>query len=160
MREYKGFLVDNDLNFYSKRTGRPLTPYVGSDGYMSVQYRDESGKNVHERVHIIVANCFLANPDPMVLRYVNHKDSDKTNLDPSNLEWCTNSDNVLHGWRSGNRTHRNRTRVKAVSRDGNSYIFNSIRELGRELNLDRHKVARVLKGEIENKYNYDFSYVM
>ena len=41
MKEYDGFLVDDDLTIYSKRTGRKLTPYIGSDGYMHVQYRNE-----------------------------------------------------------------------------------------------------------------------
>lgn len=36
MKEYDGFLVDDDLNIYSKRSGKQLTPYVGSDGYKQV----------------------------------------------------------------------------------------------------------------------------
>ena len=31
-----------------------------------------------------------------------HIDSDKTNNSLDNLEWCTNSHNVQHGWDSGN----------------------------------------------------------
>ena len=34
MKEYKDFLVDEDLNIYNKRTGRKITPHLGSDGYM------------------------------------------------------------------------------------------------------------------------------
>ena len=33
MKEYKGFLVDDDFNIYNSRTGRKLTPFIGSDGY-------------------------------------------------------------------------------------------------------------------------------
>lgn len=160
MKEYKGFLIDENLNFYSKRTGLQLKTHLGSDGYLQVQYRDSNGKSVHERAHIIVAHCFVPNPDPEHLKYVNHKDSDKTNLNPDNLEWCTNSYNVKHGWESGNRTHKNRTKVKAIDKEGNIYFFNSIRELGKTLNLDRHKVARILKGELNNHYDYEFDYVM
>ena len=39
MLQYKGFLVDDNLNIYSARTGMQLTPTKGSDGYMQVQYR-------------------------------------------------------------------------------------------------------------------------
>ena len=42
MLQYKGFLVDDNLNIYSARTGMQLTPTKGSDGYMQVQYRDEN----------------------------------------------------------------------------------------------------------------------
>lgn len=158
MKEYDGFLVDNNLNFYSKRTGRKLTPYIGSDGYKHVQYRDAKQKTHHNRVHIILAHCFIPNPNNY--KYVNHINSNKLNCNLDNLEWCTNSYNVKHGWHSGNRTHKNRTKitVKTLSNDliGN---YNSIRECGKELNLDRHKIARVLKGELKSDYlGYLFSY--
>ena len=158
MLQYKGFLVDDNLNIYSARTGMQLTPTKGSDGYMQVQYRDENQKSIHERVHVIYAHLFIPNPNGY--KYVNHIDSDKTNNNLSNLEWCTNSYNVKHRWKSGNRIHENKTKVNATDRDGNIFKFNSIRELGKELHLDRHKVAKILKGEIDNYYDYDFDYAM
>lgn len=158
MKEYKGFLVDDDLNIYNSRTGGKLSPFVGSDGYYQVSRRLEGGHAYHIRVHILYANCFIPNPDN--LKYVNHKDSNKLNLDLSNLEWCTNSYNVKHGWDSGNRTHKNHTKVKVIDYNNNkTYEFTSIRKLSEELNLDRHKVARILKGELFNHYDYLFSYI-
>lgn len=159
MKEYDGFLVDENFNFYSKRTGKKLTPYIGTDGYLQVQYRKENQKSHHNRVHVILAHCFIQNPNNY--KYVNHKDSNKLNNNLENLEWCTNSYNVKHGWNSGNRTHKNRTKVM-VTTLSNEYIgsYNSIRECGKELNLDRHKIARVLKGELPFDYlNYLFSYI-
>ena len=157
MKEYKGFLVDDYLNIYSKRTGLLLTPHLGSDGYMQVAYRDENQKTKHERVHIIYAHCFIPNPNNY--KYVNHIDSDKTNNSLNNLEWCTNSYNVYHGWHSGNRTHKNNTSVRVCNSNGFDKVYKSIRELCRELKLDRHKVARILKQEIPNRYDYDFIYM-
>lgn len=157
MKEYKGFLVDDYLNIYSKRTGLLLTPHLGSDGYMQVSYRDENQKIKHERVHIIYAHCFIPNPNNY--KYVNHIDSDKTNNSLNNLEWCTNSYNVYHGWHSGNRTHKNNTSVRVYNSNGFDKVYKSIRELCRELKLDRHKVARILKQEIPNRYDYDFIYM-
>ena len=159
MKEYDGFLVDDDLNIYSKRTGFKLTPNKGTDGYMQVQYRREDGKNHHQRVHVILAHCFIPNPNGY--KYVNHIDSNKLNNQLDNLEWCTNSYNVLHGWKSGNRTHKNNTKIKAVNiLNGESYSFKSIRQCGETLKLDRHKIARVLKGELNEDYlGYLFSYI-
>ena len=159
MKEYDGFLVDNEFNIYSKRSGRKLTPSVGSDGYLQVQYRTGNNVSHHNRVHVIFAHCFIPNPDNY--KYVNHIDSNKLNNSLDNLEWCTNSYNVYHGWHSGNRIHKNNTAIVVKTLDG-FYMgtYKSIRECARELKLDRHKIARVLKGELKEDYlNYLFSYV-
>lgn len=158
MKEYKGFLVDDELNIYSERTGNKLTPYIGTDGYMQVSRRTGEGqKSYHIRVHTLYAHCFIPNPNNY--KYVNHIDSDKLNNSIENLEWCTNSYNVKHGWESGNRTHKNRTKVLATLNGEEVGRYDSIRELSRDLGIDRHKVARILKGELKNCFEYSFSYI-
>ena len=37
MKQYKDFLVDDDLNIYNAYTGHKITPFKGSDGYMAVK---------------------------------------------------------------------------------------------------------------------------
>ena len=158
MKEYKGFLVDDNLNIYSKRTGRKLTPWIGSDGYMQVSFTEENHKGFHQRVHVIFAHCFISNPNNY--RYINHIDSNKLNNNLDNLEWCTNSENVNHGWHSGNRTHKNNTSVVVKTNTGDIVgKYNSIRKCSADLHLDRHKLARVLKGELRSDYlGYVFEY--
>lgn len=160
MKEYKGYLADEDGRIYSKRTMRRLTPHVGSDGYMQVCYRDDQGKTIHERVHVIMAHCFLPNPNN--LKYVNHLDSNKQNNELSNLEQCTNSYNVQHGQNSGNRLHRNYTAIRIAKNGEEPIEFRSIRKACEFYKLDRHKVARILKGELPKDYleNYKIDYVM
>lgn len=156
MKEYKGFYVDDDLNIYSER-GTKLKPFVGTDGYYQVTQRwNGNGKLYHVRVHRMFATLFIPNPNHY--KYVNHIDSNKLNNSLDNLEWCTNAENVKHGWHSGNRTHKNRTKVN-VYLDGTLIaICDSIREVGEKFHVDRHKVARILKGEIVNHYKYTFEY--
>lgn len=155
MKEYKGFYVDEDLKIYNAR-GQKITPYLGTDGYMHVGRKLPNRKTQHMRVHRLYAILFVPNPNNY--KYVNHIDSDKTNNSLDNLEWCTNSYNVKHGWDSGNRTHKNNTHVD-VHLDGEFIgTWKSIRQLGADLKLDRHKVARILKGEVKNNYKYSFSY--
>lgn len=158
MKEYKGYLVDDDLKIYNSKTGRQLSPFVGTDGYAQVA-RHDNNHVYHERVHVILAHCFIENPNGY--KYINHIDSNKLNNSLENLEWCTNSQNVAHGWRSGNRTHKNHTAVSVSSIDGEPIgIYTSIRRCAADLHLDRHKVARVLKGELSKEYlGYLFNYV-
>lgn len=157
MKEYKGFYVDDDFNIYTSR-GVKIKPFVGSDGYMQVQQRrNGNGKHLHIRVHRLFAELFL--PNPKGYKYINHKDSNKLNNSLDNLEWCTNSQNVKHSWDSGNRVHNHNTKVN-VFNDKGEYVTtcDSIREVGKRFHVDRHKVARILKGERENYYNYSFEY--
>ena len=158
-KEYNGFLVDENLNFYNSRTGRQVTSHRGSDGYMQVMRSLSDHHFIHERVHVILAHCFIPNPNNY--KYINHINSNKTDNRLENLEWCTNAYNVQHGWDSGNRAHKNNTAICAIDKEGNTQKFTSIREAGRQLHMGRHKIARVLKGELSPNYfdNYKFEYV-
>ena len=51
-----------------------------------------------------MAKAFIPNPNN--LPEVNHKDLNKQNNIVSNLEWCTQSYNVLHGIKNGTNTMR------------------------------------------------------
>src|SRR5574344_1886834 len=157
LKQYDKYLVDENFNIYSARTNKKLTPHKGTDGYMQVECRDKDGHLNHQRVHVILAHCFLPNPNQY--KYVNHIDSDKTNNALSNLEWCSNSQNVKHGWDNG-RNIKWRIKVKAINKETKeTFSADSIKELSKILHLDRHKVSRILKGEYKNVYMYDFQYI-
>lgn len=50
-------------------------------------------------LHIIIAKTFIDNPDNKP--FVNHKDGNTTNNAVSNLEWCTQSENMKHAHDTG-----------------------------------------------------------
>lgn len=80
-----------------------LKPTKVTDGYLCVKlYKD--GKNKTFRVHRLVAQAFLLNPENRP--QVNHIDHVVTNNCIDNLEWVTNSQNQLaqykfYGGRNG-----------------------------------------------------------
>ena len=70
-----------------------------STGYMVVNLRGDDGFRHVKKVHTLVARAFIPNPENK--RVVNHKDTDKTNNNVWNLEWATDSENMLHAFQNG-----------------------------------------------------------
>jgi hypothetical protein len=91
------YLVSSDGKIKSLyRTQKILKPKSDKDGYKACSlYSPDSKKPKHVRVHRIVAEAFLDNPNRLPV--VNHIDSDVTNNSVSNLEWCTILHNNTHG---------------------------------------------------------------
>lgn len=58
-----------------------------------------NGKQKHYSVHRLVAEAFCPNPDNKP--HVNHIDGNGHNNLPSNLEWCTPSENTQHAYDTG-----------------------------------------------------------
>ena len=78
---------------------RPLKPRIGAGGYWSVAL-SQYGVVKETPVHRCVASAFIGLP-PSPLHQVNHKDGDKLNNHPDNLEWVTPSENIRHAVQTG-----------------------------------------------------------
>lgn len=73
---------------------RKLKPEETKKGYLRVDLYDEKGKRKHFKVHRLVAQAFIENPDGKP--QVNHKDGNKHNNSVTNLEWVTDAENKDH----------------------------------------------------------------
>lgn len=82
------------------RTGKAhyLTPSLSTTGYFRVSLVTNNKKK-DVKIHRLVAMAFLPNPDNKP--YINHKDGNKTNNAVSNLEWCTQTENINHAVKMG-----------------------------------------------------------
>lgn len=107
----EGVVTRIDTGRVLKHTINPVTGYV----YVSL-WKGNIGKT--KAVHRLVAEHFL--PRDPTREYVNHKDSDRTNPHVDNLEWCTQSENLLHGYEFGYMTPR-----KHFDEDDLTILFNS-----------------------------------
>lgn len=104
---YEGlYTVDDAGNVYSEITGKTrrkgvLKPYT-KNGYFAVNLF-KNGKSKHFYVHRLIAMTFIPNPNNC--RYINHIDCDKKNNDVSNLEWCTQKQNIHEAMKNGLERH-------------------------------------------------------
>lgn len=84
----------------NKKSGLYRKPYTNESGYLCVGiYDSEKGQSVQYRVHRLVAEAFIPNPEGK--RTVNHIDGNKQNNCVNNLEWATHSENIGHAIREG-----------------------------------------------------------
>jgi hypothetical protein len=79
-------------------TERILKPALNNYGYPFVVFC-KNGKTKTFTVHRLVAKAYV--PNPLNKPSVNHINGVKTINKPSNLEWCTVSENNFHAFRIG-----------------------------------------------------------
>lgn len=87
------------LNYKRSRRVVVLKPALSSDGYLKTMLQGDDGKYHTNRIHKWVANTYLG-PCPSGLE-INHRDGNKLNNAPSNLEYCTRSENMQHAYDNG-----------------------------------------------------------
>lgn len=67
--------------------------------YPIIELRDSKGARKFVKLHKLVADTFIPNPENK--EFVNHKDGDKTNYAIDNLEWVTAQENNSHAKQIG-----------------------------------------------------------
>lgn len=97
-KEIQGFndkyLVSDDGKVWSKLNSCEISINPGSRGYQIVTLF-ENGKRYTRYVHRLVAIAFLGYKKGLV---VNHIDGNKQNNNLYNLEWITQSENMIHSF--------------------------------------------------------------
>ena len=78
--------------------GLVLKTHPQNSGYLQITFT-LNGKRTKYLVHRLVALHFISNPEDK--KYVNHKNGDKLDNSVENLEWVTNSENILHARTTG-----------------------------------------------------------
>jgi len=141
-----------DFSLKASNLGRIETPYgyktagsKSSDGYMNTNCLGYS-----KRVHEIICTAFHG-PKPSDKHIVNHKDRDRSNNKPENLEWLTQLENVQHAlpFRPKCEAAPNRRKVAQYTKDGTKLIriFDSVSEAAEVSCGNRSAIQQCLKRE-------------
>ncbi len=128
--------------------------YKGSHdrvGYLKSCFRI-NGKFVNKKVHRLVAETFIPNPNN--LPQVNHKDCNRANNNASNLEWCDGTYNSQYREKSGEALGVPIFTVNLATLEFSR--FRSQREASRTLRIDVRSINEVIKGRRKTAGGYWF----
>ena len=109
------YFLTEDCRVVSLKHGKVaiLRGVIGKNGYRAFTFR-QNGRDVQVLLHRLVASQFCEKPQGC--DFVNHKDGDKLNNSPSNLEWVTAADNVRHAFASGLMPKKTQEQIDAAVR--------------------------------------------
>lgn len=122
-----------------------LKTNINKNGYEQIRLNvNKIGKN--KKIHRLVAESFLPNPENK--KCVNHKDSNRINNRVDNLEWCTHSENIIHGFKNGfiYRTSGEDSKVSKLNNEKVIKIYiskKSHRELAKEYRVTKSCITSI-----------------
>ena len=143
------------------KTKNMLKPYRSSGGYLYFIIGRNNGKRRHHiRVHRLVAQAFIPNPNKY--KCVNHIDGNKLNNNVKNLEWCSHSYNVKHAIDKGLMKPRNghiTTKVNQYDLEGNFIkTWNSISAIEKKYNVSHTAIRFCCLNKIKTCKGYIWRY--
>lgn len=94
IKDFENYLIDENGEVFSLLSKKFLKHNIKKDGYHEISLY-KNGIRITKRVHRLVAETFLPNPNSF--SEVNHKDENKNNNNVSNLEWCNARYNTNYG---------------------------------------------------------------
>ena len=130
-----------------------INPYISKSSknyFRNIVKLCKNGEKKDFKVHQLVAKAFI--PNPMNYKIVNHKDGNPLNNYVSNLEWCTQKENVKHAIKN-ELTFKT---INSIDRDDLLELLNSGRnydEIAKILNIGKGTVFNYIKKfDIRKKY--------
>jgi hypothetical protein len=125
---------------------RILKPYYDKDGYERVVFSYKT-KRKNYSIHRLVASHFVSKNKHKNI--VNHIDGVKTNNHASNLEWCTNHENILHAEKMGLRDTRGEKGTKSKLKEKDVLHIRSLKgvvsclKLAKQYNVGHAAIIKI-----------------
>ena len=149
---FEKYEVSNLGKVRNIKSGIVLKPWITKDGYLRhCLYKHNKRKNL--LLHRIIATAFIDNPEEKPC--VNHIDENKLNNDLSNLEWCTERENAIHGTRTKRVAEKLSQKVIQLDLDDNILnVFKSMRQAERETEIDATSISACCNGKRKSAGGY------
>lgn len=104
------------------------------------------GERKKHSVHRLVAKAFIPNPDNK--ETVNHINGDRANNHANNLEWATQSENMIHAYENN-----------LASNTGNNHKNRKISDKEAEEIRNRYSKGDVYQWQLADEYGLDQSHI-
>ena len=153
-RDTKYYITDDGQVLHKRTNGyRKVICGIGRDGYNKVGLF-KNGVRTFYRVHRLVAECYIENPNNY--KQVNHINGIKTDNRVSNLEWVSQSQNMIHAYQtglipSGEEHHKSKLTNEQVDWIRNYYIYKHPKfgstSLGKKFNVCHGTILRIVKNQ-------------
>ena len=133
-------VTDTGIVYSLKGNKKELIGKISNSGYREVVI-NHKGKKKYLLVHRLVAENFIYNE--FKARTVNHKDGNKLNNSVDNLEWCSDSNNLIHARDNG------LLKIK-IDKKISEQIKNeigTIREIAKKYGISRTQVGYIKQGK-------------
>lgn len=165
--------ISSNSNYMVSNTGRIRRCNVDRDhsvrdkkGYLVTDLY-EGGQRVTARVHRIVAEEFIPNPENKPC--INHIDGNKHNNHVSNLEWVTKKENCVHALDNGlvkpSRGMLGKSNPNA-GRKGRPFrvvetgeVFETLHECEKAIDGNNRHINDCLRGRQQTHRGYHFEYI-
>lgn len=164
---YEGIYQASNLGrIKSIKTGK-IRKNVQYGLYLSIQLC-KNGKNKLHYVHRLIALTFI--PNPSNKPQINHINGIKTDNRVENLEWTTQSENVIHAIKIGLKTEEQVNKSVNAMKKKNSKVllqikngkivgrFKSAREASRLLHMSCGAISMCANGQFQTMYGYEWRY--
>lgn len=141
--------VGNVRRISYKRTTKvkSIRQYFDYHGYARVTLC-KFGKLYGKKVHRLVAEAFIPNPDK--LPEVNHKDEDKSNNSVQNLEWCDRKYNIRYSIAR---------KIEQIHGDKSVAKWDSITDAGLKTGINTGDISMCCKGKLKSAGGYRWRYL-
>lgn len=150
--KYEASNLGNIKTFNWKNTGqeRIMKPALDPNGYYRTVLIRDDGKYATVKVHRIICQTFLENPDEKPA--VNHKNFIRNDNRLENLEWCSFKENTVHSFQGDRRKYKGGSSCSSLTDE-------QVIEIRKNYQYGKKTKSGKTKKEIAEEYGTTFSVI-
>lgn len=149
LKNFPSYNGSSEGRIMNIKTQRILKTFVNYKGYVLVCLR-KNNRQYTVRVAQVIAETFLGEHPGMDVTY---KNGNRSDIDISNLEWCTRQEIIQRSFERGERAPSHQIPIRVIE-TGETYA--SIRACARDIGCYQTDICKYLHGELRHVKGYHF----